>query len=80
MHTKRRKIAMKFNKQFTSIGVHEQSPLTRRVLRMVRKKKMDPSFSPFTDEATIAAIKRAKNSSAAGPDGLTMVHLKHFGR
>ena len=77
--TKRRSIASRFNKQYTCIRKHESSPLTRRVLRGIRKKKMDHAYCPFSVEDTSEAIKRAKNSSAAGPDGLTMVHLKHFG-
>ena len=45
----------------------------------MKARKLDPSYAPFSDEDTIAAIRRAKNSSAVGPDGLTMIHYKHFG-
>ena len=80
IHTKRHSIAKKFNKQYTSIGDHSHLRITRKVLRRIRRKKLDPEFQPFNDDDTIAAIRRAKSSTAAGPDGMTMVHLKHIGR
>ena len=80
VHTKRAAIAKKFNKQFSSIGDHKHLPITRKVLRRIRKKRLVPDFSPFNDDDVIAAIRRAKASTAAGPDGVTMVHLKHLGR
>lgn len=80
VHTKRKTIAQRFNKQYTSIGSHRHLRLTRRVLRRIRKKKLDPEFAPFADADTINAIRRAKSSSAVGPDGMSMIHLKHFGR
>ena len=80
IHTKRYSIAKKFNKQYSSIGNHSHLRITRKVLRRIRKKKLDPEFSLFNDDDAIAAIRRAKSSTAAGPDGMTMVHLKHFGR
>ena len=40
---------------------------------------MDPQFLPFTTTMTIDAIRRTKNSTAAGPNGLTSLHLKHLG-
>ena len=80
IHTKRPAIAKRFNKQFTSIGPHKHLHVTRRILRKIRKKKLVQDFNPIDENAVIAAIRRAKNSSAAGPDGITMVHLKHLGR
>ena len=79
IHTKRSAIAKKFNKQFSSLGPHKSSPLTRKVLRRIRKKRMVPDYSPFVDADVAGAIGRAKSSTAAGPDGITMVHLKHLG-
>ena len=40
---------------------------------------LDRSFTPFSDSDVINAIKASKNLSAAGPNGLTMLHLKHLG-
>ena len=80
LHSKRPAIARKFNKQFSSIGPHKHLKVTRKVLRKIRKKKLVQDFSPFGDDVVVAAIKRAKASTAAGPDGITMVHLKHLGR
>ena len=79
-YTKRTAIAKRFNKQFSSVGDHSHLRITRKVLRKIRKKELDLEFKPITDDDTINAIKRAKASTAEGPDGMTMVHLKHFGR
>ena len=78
-YTKRAAIAKKFNQQFTSIGPHKQLPITRKVLCRIRKKKLVADYSPFVDADVIGAIGRAKLSTAAGPDGIKMVHLKHLG-
>ena len=77
--TKRRNIAKKFNKQFSSVGDHCHHPLTRKVSRRIRARKLDPSYTPFSDEDVTAAIDRAKASTAVGPDDMSMVHVKHFG-
>ena len=79
VHTKRAAIAKKFNKQFSSIGPHKQLPITRKVLRKIRKKGLAQDYSPFVDADVVGAIGRAKSSAAAGPDDITMVHLKHLG-
>ena len=78
-YTKRAAIAKKFNQQFTSIGPHKQLPITRKVIRRIRKKKLVADYSPFFDADVIGAIGRAESSTAAGPDNITMVHLKHLG-
>ena len=73
-------IAKKFNSQFTSVSTHKQNPNTRRVIRRLRKNhKLDTNFKPFNPISTGEAIKCASNSSAAGPDGITNLHLKHLG-
>ena len=77
--TKRAAIVKNWNKQFSSIGPHSHLRVTRRVLRKIRKKKLVSDFKPFSEEDTLNAIGRAKASTAAGPDEITMVHLKHFG-
>ena len=40
---------------------------------------LDRSYSPFSEANTVDAIKACKNSTAAGPNGLTPLHLKHLG-
>ena len=40
---------------------------------------LDHSYSPFSESDVTDAIKATKNSSAAGPNGLTPLHLKHLG-
>ena len=41
--------------------------------------RLDRSFSPFAPPQVAEAIKRTKNSTAAGPNGITALHLKHLG-
>ena len=73
-------IAKKFNHQYTNIRKHSSSKLSRLINRNLRDEHpIDHSFRPFTLEDTAAAIKRSKNSSALGPDGLAPLHLKHLG-
>ena len=73
-------IASKFCRQFTSTSAHKTSRHSRRVKKnLKRTHRLDFSFKPFTDELTKKAIEMSSNSSAAGPDGLTMLHLKHLG-
>ena len=53
----------------------------RLILRQMEKSHpIDGSFSPFTFEDTVEAIKMSKNSTAVGPDGLAPWHLKNIGR
>jgi hypothetical protein len=78
--TKPQSIAKRFNHQFTSVRSHKQSPETRRVITNLRHKhQLNTDFNPFTEAATADAIKQASNSTAAGRDGLTSLHLKHLG-
>ena len=41
--------------------------------------QLDRNFAPFSDTDTVDAIKASRNSTAAGPNGITMLHLKHLG-
>ena len=72
-------IAKQFTRLFTSINVHSRDPNLRRTLRRVKTLNLDPTFTPFSDGDTAAAIRRCNNSTATGPDGLTVLHLKHLG-
>ena len=40
---------------------------------------MDPSYRPFDERGVAAAILKAGWSTAQGPDGLTVLHLRHLG-
>ena len=40
---------------------------------------LDLSYSPFSESDVVDAIRATKNLSAAGPNGLTPLHLKHLG-
>ena len=41
--------------------------------------QLNNSFSPFTQDNIIKALKQSKSSTATGPDGLSMLHLKNLG-
>ena len=78
--TRNREIAIAFCKQFTSISPHSSDPQTRRVRRrLVQTRPLDTTSSPFSPSTVIGAIRRSGNSRAAGPDGLTILHLKNLG-
>ena len=78
--SKNREIAISFNKQFTTIVSHSSDPDTRRVRRsLLRSCPLDAAASPFSPHHVSRAIRLGGNSRAAGPDGLTILHLKHLG-
>ena len=78
--TKPSAIAKFFTKQFTSIKPHTQDPELRKTLRRLHQEhQLDHSFSPFTSANTTEAIKQSKNSTATGPDNLSILHLKNLG-
>ena len=78
--TNENKIATSFCKQFTTTVPHTSDPAARRVKRqLLRDHPINHTLSIFTTERVVKAIKQSSNSIAAGPDGLTMLHLKHLG-
>ena len=78
--TKKQSIANRFNKQFTAITTHRSEPGTRKIIRRIHQHhKIDTNFSPFSPDSVEAAIKNSRNSTAEGPDQITMLHLKHLG-
>ena len=79
IYTKHSSIARAFNKQFSCVGVHKSSKETRGIIREIRKRRLDPTFSPFRVEDTLETIRSIKNSTAIGPDGMSNTHLKHLG-
>ena len=73
-------IATFFCRQFTSPVPRHQTIATRQVRREItRLHPLTPQADPFTPELVAKAIKGGGNSSAKGPDGLTIRHLKHLG-
>ncbi len=73
-----KKIADQFNRQYTPEARKKPDQALRRTLRSL-KKKSKHQLIIFTPEQTLAAIKKAKNSKALGPDDLSPVMLKHLG-
>ncbi|KAH7720537.1 hypothetical protein AAVH_12070 [Aphelenchoides avenae] len=77
-HTRADRLADLFNTQYTRVRPHDRDPLMRRTVRKVKRTPLEDA-PQFTIVDVAAAIRRAKNSKAAGPDGITMLHLKHLG-
>ena len=78
--TKPSAIANRFNKAFTTTSTHKHNPESRKVIRSIHKThKLDNSFEPFSNSEVSEAIKNSRNSTATGPDNLTILHLKHLG-
>ena len=80
LYTKHGAIAKRFNSQYTNIKLHTSNKVTRVVQRNLHNlHKLNDHFRPFTSADTLEAIKSSSNSTATGPDGLTILHLKHAG-
>ena len=78
--TRNLEIATAFAKQFTSIVPHTSNPSTRIVNRELLKEcPLNNSTPRFTSDIVAQAIKDSGNSNSAGPDGLTIHHLKNLG-
>ena len=73
-----KKMANLFNKQYTPAIDKKPEQVFRNTLRNM-KKKSDSPLVVFTPAQTAAAIKKAKNSKALGPDELSPVMLKNLG-
>ena len=73
-----KKLANNFNQQYTPPVVKKPEQIFRNTLRNMKKKSISPLII-FTTSQTAAAIKKAKNSKATGPDGLSPVMLKNLG-
>ena len=78
--TNPKSIAKHFNKQFVNFRIHKSSPEARKIDRKLKTKHViNHNISPFSVEDVAEVIKAAKNSTALGPDGLSIIHLKHMG-
>ena len=73
-------IAKAFNFQYTNVRQHRASREARKLDRKMKAKHLiNHDVAPFSTEDVANAIKAAKNSTALGPDGLSVIHLKHMG-
>ena len=73
-------IAKGFCHQFTSVPIATPSISNRRARRSFKRRHpIDPNFTPFSPDIVAKAIQAAGTSTAVGPDGLTILHLKHLG-
>ena len=73
-----KELASHFNKQYTPPSNTKPDKSIRNTLRNMKRKPKDPKIL-FTTSQTAAAIKKAKNSKALGPDGLSPIMLKNLG-
>ena len=73
-----KKIANKFNQQFTPSSNKRSSKAFRRTTRNIRKPTQDPEIT-ITVEQTTKAIKKSKCSKAMGPDNISPIMLKNIG-
>ncbi|MCP4061384.1 MAG: hypothetical protein GY738_29760 [Pseudoalteromonas sp.] len=80
VHTSHLHIAQSFTKQFTSVSRHTSNPISRKIIRKLRRHNLlNRNFQPFTPALVLEAIKQSSNSSALGPDHLNILHLKNLG-
>ncbi|MCP4055272.1 MAG: reverse transcriptase family protein [Mesoflavibacter sp.] len=71
-------MANNFNQQYTPPSDKKPEQIFRNTLRNMKKISTSPVIL-FTTSQTAAAIKKAKNSKAVGPDGLSPIMLKNLG-
>lgn len=78
--TKKTSIANNFCKHYANIRKYEQNKDSRRIIKNLKiNNPLDANYAPFSPADVVDAIKESKNSTAAGPNGLTILHLKHLG-
>ena len=77
-YDKPKKLASKFNAQYTPGATTKPTKEFRNLLRKVKKKSSDPEVV-ITPAQTRKAIKKCKNSKALGPDEISPIMLKHLG-
>ena len=79
-HTKPAAIARRLNRQFTSIVPYTSDPSTRVLKRKFRRLDIRAAGLPtFSASQVASAVAASGNSTTAGPDHLTILHLKHLG-
>ena len=73
-------IANEFCKQYAIIKEWKSTKESRTIFRNIKiNNQLDTQYLPFTIAMTVDAIRKTKNYTAAGPNGLTALHLKHLG-
>ena len=78
--TRHSDIAKSFCRQFTAAPNRARTRASRRLRRHTRSRHpLNINWSPITTAATSKAIRDSGNSTAMGPDGLNILHLKHLG-
>jgi hypothetical protein len=77
-HNDPKTLASKFNAQYTPNASTLPSKESRPVGRKLRKPPSDTKVT-ITPKQTQEAIRKAKNSKALGPDGISTLMLKHLG-
>ena len=76
----RRRIANQFVKQYVNVKKVKSTKESRATYRNLKTENpLDPMFTPFSTTLTVEAIKATRNSTVAGPNGLTALHLKNIG-
>jgi len=79
-HTDQYKIANSFCRQFSNTVVHTSDRAARSFKRKVRRDHpLNHNTQGFSTNMVLQAIKACSNSIATGPNGLTMLHIKHLG-
>ena len=79
-YVKHKHIADKFCQQYSNIKYFKPNKESRKIIRELRiNNPLDRSYSPFSAVMTAEAIKASRKSTAAGPNGLTPLHLRHLG-
>ena len=71
-------VSERFNRQYTAVKRHVTSGHFRTITKTIQKRSLADA-PQFTPTQVKNVIRKAKNSKAAGPDGITMIHLKHLG-
>ena len=80
-HSSLKAIARAFNRQFTACSA-QQDHAIRRLMRNLHLNRVNPLYRPFDERgvtpSVAEAIRKAGSSTTQGPDGLTMLHLRHL--
>ena len=73
-------IANQFCKMYVNTSHYKASKDSRAIRRKIKSNNpLDASYTPFTATQTADAIRSARNSTAAGQNGITALHLKNIG-
>ena len=81
-HSSPKAIAQAFNRQFTTCSAQLDQAVRRLIKSYLiwnHNHRMDPSYSLFDERGIAMANRKAGTSTAQGPDGLTMLPLRHLG-